>query len=233
MKTMWSSYILPSIIGAEPGEADPNGEDPNGENQSTSGAGGEGQKPEGNKPDPAENGDPQKKIAAQDEIIARKQKTLEQQEAELQELREFKQQQEREKMTADEKAEADRKELESSNQKLTEGMQKLVLENAFLRSNEYQFHNPETALRLADLSQVEIVEGANGFQLKDPKSLKKALDDLVKENPYLVKSDESDKGKNDNKWQGNTGTPPKQKRENDDVAERAKLAKKYPALRNR
>lgn len=230
MKTMWSSYILPSIIGAEPDGADPNGEDPNGEDQNPGGAGGDGEQSAGNKPDPAENGDPQKKIAAQEEIISRKQKALEEREAELQELREFKEQQEREKMTADEKAEADRKELESSHQKLQEGMQKLVLENAFLRSNEYKFHNPETALRLADLSQIEIVEGVNGFELKDPKALKKALDDLVKGNPYLVKSEDPEDKKN---WQGKTGTPPKQKRENDDAAEIAKLRNKYPALRNR
>lgn len=231
MKTMWSSYILPSIIGAEPGEPDPNGENQNDENLNPGGTGENEDKSKGKAPDPAENGDPQKKIAAQEEIISRKQKALDEREAELEELREFKKNQDREKMSADEKAEADRKQLESTNEVLTGSVQKLILENEFLRSNDYAFHNPALALKLADLSGVEVVESNGSFQLKDPKSLKKALDDLVKENPFLVKDDKDDK--EDKKWKGNTGTPPQQKRDNDDASERARLAKKYPSLRNR
>jgi hypothetical protein len=50
---------------------------------------------------------------------------------------------------------------------------------------ELEWHNPATALRLVDLSDVEF--GDDG-KIKDQKQLLKAARDLAKENPYLVRS---------------------------------------------
>lgn len=227
MKTLWSSCNLPSIIGAEPDEEN---KDKN-EDQNL-GAGGAGDEGDSKDKSGADGGDPQKKIAGQEEIIARKQKALEAQETELQELRDFKKKQEQEKLSAEELAAEKLKELETKNSTLSSGTQMLTLENEFLKSNKHVWHDPSVALTLADLTEVEVVEKDGKFQLKDAKSLEKALDDLAAAKPFLLKGNDED-DKEDKKWTGNSGTPPKPKRKNDDASERAKLQKKYPALRNR
>lgn len=228
MKTLWSSCNLPSIIGAEP-----DGENEDKNKDKDLGAGGAGDENKSKDESGSDKGgDPQKKITAQDEIIARKQKALEDQEAELQELRDFKKKQEQEKLSAEELAAEQLKELETKNSNLSSGTQMLTLENEFLKSNKHVWHDPSVALTLADLTEVEVVEKDGKFSLKDPKSLEKALDALAESKPFLLKSNDED-DKEDKKWTGNSGTPPKQKRTSDDANERAKLQKKYPALRNR
>lgn len=226
MKTMWSSCILPSIIGAEP---DGNNEDENDEGANgTGGAGNDDASKDKSGAD--KGGDPQKKITAQDEIIARKQKTLEEQEAELQELRKFKDEQEKAKLTAEELSAKELEDLQTRNGALSESTKSLILENEFLKSNKHVWHDPSTAMTLADMSSVEVVEKDGKFQLKDSKSLEAALDALAAAKPFLLKSEEDDKDKT---WKGNSGKPPKRKDGTEEASERASLQKKYPALRNR
>lgn len=127
----------------------------------------------------------------------------------------------------------DKSELEIANRELAslkeripelEGtVRDLRIHNAFLASNKYSWHNPDRALRIADLKDVEI--GEDG----DVSGLDKALDSLAKSDPYLIKpaDDEGD---------GETGKAPSGasfngKRQGKTDRTRDELVKKYPALR--
>jgi seryl-tRNA synthetase len=66
---------------------------------------------------------------------------------------------------------------------LQETTQRLSLENAFLKDNSYKWHNPERALKLVDLSQVEIDSEGKVSGLKD------ALKALATSDPYLLAND--------------------------------------------
>ncbi len=120
------------------------------------------------------------------------------------------------------------KELETTNASLQEQIQKLAVENAFLKENSYAWQSPEVALRLADLSMVEID--------KDGKAtgLKAALDKLAKDNPFLLKPKEGESG--DGKGAPNptvSGDAPGSRRGSgsDANADKERLRQKYPALR--
>jgi len=78
-------------------------------------------------------------------------------------------------------------ELEAQVTELSEENKGLKAKVAFLESNSHSWHNPETALKLADLSEVYGEDGS-----VDKKALKKAMDDLAKENPFLVKAANDD-----------------------------------------
>ena len=102
------------------------------------------------------------------------------------------------------------------------------MKNAFLSTNDVKWHNPESALSLADLSAVEIVEGKDGVPtLKDPAALKTAIEDLSKAHPYLVNNSEGQQPT----WQGKTGDKPQPRQTGEEAAKRDKLLAKYPALR--
>lgn len=61
--------------------------------------------------------------------------------------------------------------------------QKLALQVAFLKDNTYTWHNPENALKLADLSQVTVEEDGSVSGLKE------ALKALATNNDYLLKKE--------------------------------------------
>lgn len=63
----------------------------------------------------------------------------------------------------------------------------LKLKVAFLSANDVQWHDPEDALRLADLS--EVLDGEGNV---DKKKLSKALQDLKSNKPHLVKQAKKD-----------------------------------------
>lgn len=239
--SMWSSHIpnlevksiLPTLWGCD-GE---------GENQDQSGTGGAGtgeQQSSGEQPNGAgENGgesqgDPQKKIAAQEEIIARLAQQREERDAELEELKKFKEEADNAKLSEQEKVDKRIKELEESNTAKDQTLQKLVINNAFLTANDVQWHDAETALSLLDTSGFEIVVDKNGIpSVKDKQGFAKAIAKLAEDKSYLVKTpaNEGD-GKGPQQWQGKTGDAPKPK-PNADSAERQRLQDKYPALRGR
>lgn len=68
-------------------------------------------------------------------------------------------------------------------QKLQVTNQQLALKVAFLTDNTYTWHNPETALKLVDLSQVTVEEDGTVSGLKD------ALKALATSNDYLIKKE--------------------------------------------
>lgn len=95
----------------------------------------------------------------------------------------------------------------------------LALQNAFLSDNSFKWRNPKSALRLADLSKIEIDEDG------DVVGLDVALKALARSDPYLLADDDEDE---DDK--SAVGQPPKTKKAKG-TPEREKLVAKYPALR--
>lgn len=116
--------------------------------------------------------------------------------------------------------------LAKENESLKASNQKLALANAFLTNNTHSWVDADAAMRLADLSAVEIDEKGKVIGLTS------ALDKLAKDKPYLLKAKVEDK-EDDPKKPRRTGTPPKPgtQKDADKVAAEAKLRQKYPALR--
>lgn len=241
--SMWSSHIpnldfikaLPVLCGRE-GDED---EDKSGQpGEGGTGAGdnkAEGGNADGTGDDKGESqGDPQKKITAQEEIIARKQRQLEETNSELEELRKFRKEAEDAKLSEKERIDQRVKELEESDAKKSASLQKLVVKNAFLSSNDVDWHDSETALSLIDLSEFEIVVDDEGMpSIKDSKGFAAAIAKLAKDKPYLVKTPTEGGDGKPAAWQGQkTGSTPAPKT-SEKQAERKRLQDKFPALRNR
>lgn len=129
--------------------------------------------------------------------------------------------------TPDDALKTSNDELTTSNASLTETNQKLMLQIAFLTEAGFDWVDPDAAMRLADLSDVE-------FDEKTSKAvgLNAALTKLVKDKPYLLKAKATD-DEDDSKKPRRTGTPPKpgSAKDADAAAAQAKLRQKYPALR--
>lgn len=114
-------------------------------------------------------------------------------------------------------------ELEGEVTTLTNDNRTLKVQNAFLSANSVTWHDPDAALALADLSEVLDSDGN-----VDKAALKKALTDLSKAKPFLVKAadDKEKDGKN-----GPSGQPVGSGRTKDkNEPDKASLLKKYPAL---
>lgn len=108
---------------------------------------------------------------------------------------------------------------------LKDSLREARLENAFFVDNTYQWHNPSRALKLLDMTGIDIDSDGK------VSGLKKALDDLAKSDPYLVKGKENDKKEPEGK--GKTGEQPqtKPKAQEAAAAQLKTLQDKYPGLR--
>jgi cell division protein FtsB len=85
-------------------------------------------------------------------------------------------------------AEKQTRELQEAQEKvsaLAETNKALALQVAFLKDNTFTWHNPERALKLVDLSKVEVNEDGTVSGLKD------ALNALAKSDAYLVQADKT------------------------------------------
>lgn len=113
--------------------------------------------------------------------------------------------------------------LEKDLSKKDETIQQLRIQNAFLAANEYSWHDAADALRLADLSDVEIEEDGTVVGLKE------ALRALAKSKPHLIKkADDKDEKR------GPSGSANNGKRKGaKDKPDRTALSANYPILRNR
>jgi hypothetical protein len=138
---------------------------------------------------------------------------------------------------ADVKMKADLEEALKKLEDLKAARQKDLIQLAFLRSNDVQWHDPEDALTMADLSDVEIDDDGN----VDKKALKAALRDLAKRKPHLVKQSKKDNDDDDEEEEEENGD---QRSSGSKMAGNRKgnkgkgpsrddLAKKFPALRRR
>lgn len=117
--------------------------------------------------------------------------------------------------------------LKSTNESLQTDLTGARLQIAFLQDNTYEWHNPGRALKLADLSEVEIDDDGKVH------GLKAALDALVKTDPYLVKDKTTSKDDKDKTPPKSTPGQPKRKTNSDDKSkdDRTTMSKKYPGLR--
>ena len=114
-------------------------------------------------------------------------------------------------------------ELEQENKELSEATTQLRIENEFLASNKYTWHNPKRALSLADLSEVTIEDDGKVV------GLDKALDALAKSDAYLLKSE---KDGEEEPPEGSSGSGAGSGRKGDKkTVDKEALQKKYPALR--
>jgi hypothetical protein len=95
------------------------------------------------------------------------------------------------------------------------------LENAFLKDNKFKWHDPTTALKLADLSKVEIQDDGTVLNLTA------ALDALAKSHPFLIDSTPAA-----DPPRGSTGAPAGG-RASDTNQDMKVMANRVPALRTR
>lgn len=196
----------------------------------TGGEGAAGAGGSGSTEKPEEGGDPQKKITALEEEKNRHFTARQAAEKERDDLKAWKEEQERKGKSDLENLQTDLKTVKAERDQLAETNQRLLVQVAFLGTNDVQWHNPERALALVDLSDVEIKDGK-----VDTKALKAAIDALAKSDSYLVKTTEAKEekpgtppgrsGQLPGNGAGRTGQQPD--------PDRAKVLAKFPSLRNR
>lgn len=123
-------------------------------------------------------------------------------------------------------------ELDDANNLLGEAQKALedrAIENAFLISNKYTWHNPTTALRLLNRDGLKVADdgSVNGIDA--------AIESLSKSEPYLIKSENNGHGTGSGPkgQQGQTGNQPGGGGGggSKDQVDRRKLEAKYPAIR--
>ena len=127
------------------------------------------------------------------------------------------------KLSNEEKATKELTELREAKTVLETELSELRLQNAFLASNDIKWHNPELALKSADLSEVRNEDGTI-----DKKALAKALKKVAEESPFLVKKDEQGQQQQHGPSGGNVGG--KNGSNSNPKADEESLRRKYPAL---
>jgi chromosome segregation ATPase len=116
----------------------------------------------------------------------------------------------------------DLQEAQKSVEALKETNGTLAIQVAFLKDNTHTWHNPEAALKLVDMSQVEIAADGAVTGMKD------ALKALASAHPYLVKTEAS------TGTQTPGSTAPGNNGGSAAITPNAKaLAARFPALRTR
>lgn len=118
--------------------------------------------------------------------------------------------------------------------KAEEMLRTVQIQNAFLKDNTYAWHNPETALKLADMSAVNITDDGNVTGLKE------ALKRLADNNKYLLKEETSaggDGGQGGANGAGGSAAPftppPAGARRDDPNNSKQQMIRRVPALRGR
>ena len=176
------------------------------------------------------NLDPQKKIVALTEEKDRHFQARQKAEEELTQLRAFKDEAERKTRTETENLQKDLQQRDEVIKGLEAANKGLAVEIAFYNEREYEWHNPKRALSALDLSAVEIDK--NGV-VANPAVLKEAIKKLATEEAWMLKANAG--GGDPKPPLPGTGTPPanngSNSKQKNAEAERARLAEKYPALR--
>lgn len=125
-----------------------------------------------------------------------------------------------------EKLNRDFAEVTKERDKLKADNSSIRLENEFLKNNKFKWKNAAAALKLADLSKVEIHEDGTVT------GLTAALDGLAKTDPYLLDKSEEETPLPETK--GSTGVPGTNGRNAGQTGSNLKgMAARMPALRSR
>lgn len=173
----------PDGDGQQSGQTDPSQQSGTGEPQGTTGSG----TPTDQGDQQSGTGDQQTGQPNQQEAELRRKLALSDrraQEAETK-LRES----ERAKMDETERTKAELTDAKKSLEDAKTLIEEQALQLAFLTDNSYKWKNPKTALKLADLSGVEISDDGS------VKGLKEALKKLAESEKYLLEEDAPDDGK--------------------------------------
>lgn len=134
---------------------------------------------------------------------------------------------------ADELLKRDLAETQERNTALTARVDSLAKENAFLRSNDVQWHDPADVLKLIDFDEIDVDEDGT----VDARQLRRALRDLAKRKPHLVKKstgrtqDDEDDNDDEPRSRSSASTMNGSRRGKQKTGtDRASLAKRFPVL---
>jgi hypothetical protein len=132
-------------------------------------------------------------------------------------------------LPAQEKLAKDHEELVKSHEALVETNKSLALENAFLKANTFKWKDPEAALKLADLSEVEVDDAGK------VSGLEAALKGLATAKKWLLEDEQADDKESANKNASSAGAPPMGAGATNrgTGADKNKLKSTYSALRMR
>lgn len=115
--------------------------------------------------------------------------------------------------------------LRQDNQALASIVRDMRVENAFLRNNQYNWHNVKTALRLLNAEDVDINDDGSVDGMDE------AVEALAKEHPYLLKKGKDDDDDDETPSKGApVGRTPKPKNKGQGPS-REDLMRKYAGLR--
>lgn len=172
--------------------------------------------------------DPKARIAALEAEKERQHQRRQDAERERDELKTWKEEQERKSRTDEENRSADLKKATETNDQLSRTVNRLVIENAFLKDSSVSWRSVGDALALTDLSEVQIDEKTGA--VKNPEKLTEAIAKTAKEKPYLLVEAKSKDDDEDPITPPTSGQPPAGKKTNGSNIESLKA--KYPALRS-
>jgi hypothetical protein len=133
---------------------------------------------------------------------------------------------ERAQLSEADRIKADLEAAKAERAKLEADLRNEKINNAFLTDNTYDWHDPRAALRLADLSGVEIKDNGTVTGLKE------AIKAVADANPWMLKPAATDDGKGGTGKPGVTGVAGSSTN-NSTNADRAGLEKRFPQLRGR
>jgi hypothetical protein len=115
-------------------------------------------------------------------------------------------------------------------EKLESRTRALALENAFLRANDVQWNDSEDALKLIDFDEIDVDEDGT----VDARQLRRALRDLAKRKPHLVKktSGRDEDADEDAEQSSRSGSAMNGTRRGSqkNTTDRASLAKRFPVI---
>ena len=129
-----------------------------------------------------------------------------------------------------EKLKREHGELTEKVKQLDDQLRQARIDNAFLKDNTHSWHDPGAALRMADLSRVEIDADGNVSGLKE------SLIQLAKQNAWMLKPSSEgadDSGDGTNTGQAATGTPPMNGKPGTQRSDRGAQARRFPVLNTR
>jgi hypothetical protein len=206
----------PNNPGTPPGSQDPNNPDPAGQGGGTPPPNDQGQQQD---PPDDDRDKPNPLLAELQTKYAQTQQALTEAQTKVKEL-------ERAKLDENDRLKAELTDAQEQLQEAQKALQDRAIENSFLISNKYTWHNPTTALRLLNRDGLKVAEDGS------VSGIDAAIEALSKSEPYLIKAENNGHG---------TGSGPKGQTGNQpgggggggskDQVDRRKLEAKYPAIR--
>jgi hypothetical protein len=211
-----TGHVIYPIIGAAPEDGAEDDVDDEPDETSGSGDGATDKAGKGKTDDPDKQ-----RLSSEAASYRRKLRATEQ---ELAALRTEREEREAAERTELENATKTAEKLQSELQEARDAVTDLRIQNAFLTDNTFTWHNPQRALKLADLSEVEISDDGTVTGLKE------ALEALARSDSYLIKAEDKEDDEPEDDAPPTGGVTGKGKRGKDE-ADRQRLLNKYPSLR--